>query len=174
MALRAQDTSRTFPPGFRTFVPLRLIGPFLIICLRIDKATRNPRNPRNIPEISPVWTCKKASVFAALRKISPISPISPGCRGCVCLARAFGTPGRSQIRPRNPREIHKISTSHKTRKPAQMLAFLKISTKSTKSTGCHGRVSHALDGWGYPPRAGLHGSRHGSRKTHAVRRGRFC
>ncbi len=40
-------------------------------------------------------------------------------------------------------KIHKISTSHKTRKSAQMLAFLKISTKSTKSTaifGCRGCV----------------------------------
>ncbi len=60
--------------------------------------------------------------------------------------RSKRIPARLDVRPRNPRnihEIHKISTGHKTRKPAQMLAFLKISTKSTISTGFRGCVSHA-------------------------------
>ena len=120
--------------------------------------------PENIPEISPACAFKKSSNFKDLRKISPISPISPGCRGCVSravktLSHAWtfapsNAPQRAVFcprfvcgirphprNPRNPREIHKISTRHETLKSAQMLAFVKISTISTKSTpifGCRG------------------------------------
>ena len=135
------------------------ISPSPKISPEYPRPRKYPRNPRNIPEISPVWMCKKASVFAALRKISPISPISPGCRGCV--SRAVKTLSHAWTFAREIHEIPEIpeiSTSHKTRKPAQMLAFLKISTISTKSTGCHGRVSRARR-MGLSPRAGHHGSR---------------
>ena len=62
-------------------------------------------SPKISPEISPVWTRKRPSVFAALRKISPISPISPGCRGCFFLRVHSATRN-----PRNPQNIHASST----------------------------------------------------------------
>ena len=156
--------------GFRTFVPSNApqSGNFgrSRRCHRIDRCRAHARvscvwdpRPRKYPPKYPRRVRSKSPVISRTCEKYPQYPQYPrdvwDIGGCACiLMRSKRLPARLDVRPRNPRnihEIHKISTSHKPRKPAQMLAFLKISTKSTISTGFRGCVSHALDGWGYPP-----------------------
>ena len=175
--------------GFRTFVPSNApqSGNFgrSRRCHRIDRCRAHARgilrvgspSPKISPEISPPCTFKKPSNFKDLRKISPISPISPGCLGYWGMrlhTHAVKTPscapGRSPAKstkyPRNPQNIHEPQT-------AQTRANARFPENIHEIHNIHGipwmRVSCARR-MGLSPRAGLHGSR----KTHAVRRGRFC
>ena len=125
----------------------------LAICgLRIDaladKAARNPR-PRKYPPKYPRCGRAKSPVISRTCEKYPQYPQYPPDVGdvvsCACIRHAWTFADKAASTDKSTRhaKIHKISTRPQFSKTAWLLAFMKISTISTKSTGCHGCVSHA-------------------------------